>query len=112
MPQPAVVMLDAPDEVVRNRMLARYRIDDTFETIDRRLSDYHAERHCLIDWYTRENLLRVDATQTIHRVFQQINISRRSNTPPSTSDLVKSDTLGGSRFRLTLAKSFSAGMRD
>jgi adenylate kinase len=86
MPQPAVVMLDAPDEVVRRRMLARHRIDDTSGIIDRRLSDYHAERQCLIDWYTRENLLRVDATQTIPRVFQQINrlISENViNKPPA-----------------------------
>jgi adenylate kinase len=73
MPSPAVVMLDAPDEVVRKRMLARHRIDDTFEIIDRRLGDYHAECQFLINWYRPENLLRVDATQTIPRVFQQIN---------------------------------------
>jgi adenylate kinase len=73
MPQPVIVMLDAPDEVVRKRMLARHRIDDTFEIVDRRLSDYHAECQLLIDWYTPESLLRVDATQTIPRVFQKIN---------------------------------------
>jgi adenylate kinase len=73
MPQPAVVMLDAPDEVVRRRMLARHRVDDTVEIVDRRLSDYQAERQLLIDWYTPENLLRVDATQAIPQVFRQID---------------------------------------
>ena len=54
-------------------MLARHRIDDTVEIVDRRLSDYQAERQLLIDWYTPENLLRVDATQAISQVFQQID---------------------------------------
>ena len=54
-------------------MLARHRIDDTVEIVDRRLSDYQAERQLLIDWYTPENLLRVDATQAIPQVFRQID---------------------------------------
>jgi adenylate kinase len=73
LPRPAVVVLDAPDEVVRTRMLARHRIDDKPGIIDRRLSDYHAESQFLIDWYQPENLLRVDATQAIPQVFRQMD---------------------------------------
>jgi adenylate kinase len=51
LPRPAVVVLDAPDEVVRTRMLARHRIDDEPGIIDRRLSDYHTASQFLIDWY-------------------------------------------------------------
>jgi adenylate kinase len=73
LPRPAVVVLDAPDEVVRTRMLARHRIDDQPGIIDRRLSDYHAESQFLIDWYQPENLLRVDATQAVPQVFRQLD---------------------------------------
>jgi adenylate kinase len=73
LPRPAVVMLDAPDDVVRARMLARHRIDDQPGIIDRRLTDYHAERQALIDWYKPGNLLRVDATQAIPQVFRQMD---------------------------------------
>jgi adenylate kinase len=73
LPQPAVVMLDAPDDVVRKRMLARHRIDDNAEIINGRLSDYHAQSEFLTDWYGSEKLLRVDATQPIAQVFQQLD---------------------------------------
>jgi len=73
LPQPAVVMLDAPDDVVRKRMLARHRIDDNAEIINGRLSDYHAQSEFLTDWYGSEKLLRVDATQPIAHVFQQLD---------------------------------------
>jgi adenylate kinase len=73
LPQPAVVMLDAPDDVLRKRMLTRHRVDDELEIINRRLSDYHTQSEFLTDWYGSEKLLRVDATQPIARVFQELD---------------------------------------
>jgi adenylate kinase len=73
LPQPAVVMLDASDDVVRKRMLARHRVDDKLEIINRRLSDYHAQSEFLTDWYGSERLLHIDATQPIAQVFRQLD---------------------------------------
>jgi adenylate kinase len=73
LPQPAVVMLDAPDDVLRKRMLTRHRVDDDLEIIKRRLSDYHTQSEFVTDWYGSDKLLRVDATQPIARVFQQLD---------------------------------------
>jgi len=47
----AVLLLDAPDEVLRERMLQRGRADDTLEAIDRRLEIYHSETKPLLDFY-------------------------------------------------------------
>jgi adenylate kinase len=73
LPQPTVVTLDAPDDVVRMRMLTRRRVDDNLEIINRRLSDYRAQSEFLIDWYGSAKLLHVDATQPIAQVFQQLD---------------------------------------
>jgi len=48
----AVLLLDAPDEVLMERMLARGRADDTAEAISRRLALYHSETKPLLDYYS------------------------------------------------------------
>jgi adenylate kinase len=47
----AVLLLDAPDDVLMERMLARGRADDTAEAISRRLALYHSETKPLLDFY-------------------------------------------------------------
>lgn len=74
LPQPTVVTLDASDDVVRKRMLARHRVDDNLEIINCRLSDYHARAALLIHWYGSARLLHVDATQPIAQVFQRLDL--------------------------------------
>jgi adenylate kinase len=86
LPHPTVVTLDAPDDVVRKRVLTRHRVDDNLEIINRRLSDYHAQSEFLIDWYGSAKLLHVDATQPIAQVFQQLDhliTEELVNKPPA-----------------------------
>lgn len=47
----AVVQLQAPEEVLMERMLARGRADDTPEAIRTRLEIYHSETEPLVDYY-------------------------------------------------------------
>ena len=47
----AVLLLEAPDDVLMERMLARGRADDTAEAISRRLALYHSETKPLLDYY-------------------------------------------------------------
>ena len=49
----AVLLLDAPDDVLMERMLARGRADDTAEAISRRLALYHSETKPLLDYYSK-----------------------------------------------------------
>jgi adenylate kinase len=49
----AVLLLDAPDDVLMERMLARGRADDTAEAISRRLALYHSETKPLLDFYAK-----------------------------------------------------------
>ena len=60
-----VVNLDAPDEVVIARLLARGRKDDTEEVIRRRLEVYRSDTAPLIDYYgDRHKLLTVNGNQS------------------------------------------------
>ena len=47
----AVLLLEAPDDVLMERMLARGRADDTAEAIARRLELYHTETTPLLEYY-------------------------------------------------------------
>ncbi|MTD14390.1 adenylate kinase [Nakamurella sp. YIM 132087] len=70
-PIKCVLLVDAPDEVLRERMTARGRSDDTPESIDRRLAIYHAETSPLIEFYG-EKVARIDGVGEIHEVQERI----------------------------------------
>jgi adenylate kinase len=62
------------EEVVR-RLLARHRLDDTPEIIERRLTHYLAEADVILDFYRSRNLLRqVDANDTVENVQRSLLI--------------------------------------
>jgi adenylate kinase len=73
-PRAKVIFLDAPDDVVTQRMLARRRADDKPDNIQRRLKEYHAEVEFLVGWYKKENILYVDGTKTIPEVARQVDV--------------------------------------
>ncbi len=69
-----VVNLDAPDEVVVTRLLARGRKDDSEEVIRRRLEVYRAETAPLIDYYRdRQRLLNVNGNQSQEEVTSELH---------------------------------------
>jgi adenylate kinase len=68
-----VVNLDAPDDIVISRLLARGRKDDTEEVIRRRLEVYRNETAPLINYYSqRERLLTVNGNQSQEEVTTQL----------------------------------------
>jgi adenylate kinase len=68
-----VVNLDAPDDVVVERLLARGRKDDTEEVIRRRLQVYRDETAPLIDYYgDRHKLLTVNGNQSQEEVTSEL----------------------------------------
>jgi adenylate kinase len=68
-----VVNLDAPDDVVVERLLARGRKDDTEEVIRRRLEVYRAETAPLIDYYRdRQKILTVNGNQSQEEVTSEL----------------------------------------
>ncbi|MEH2218005.1 MAG: adenylate kinase [Nostoc sp.] len=68
-----VVNLDAPDDVVVERLLARGRKDDTEEVIRRRLQVYRDETAPLIDYYRdRQKLLTVNGNQSQEEVTSEL----------------------------------------
>jgi adenylate kinase len=69
-----VVNLDAPDEVVVTRLLARGRKDDSEEVIRRRLEVYRTETAPLIDYYRdRQKLLTVNGDQPQEEVTSELH---------------------------------------
>ncbi|MBE9208141.1 adenylate kinase [Nostoc sp. LEGE 06077] len=68
-----VVNLDAPDDVVISRLLARGRKDDAEEVIRRRLEVYRNETAPLIDYYSqRQRLLTVNGNQSQEEVTSEL----------------------------------------
>ena len=66
----AVLLLDAPDDVLMERMLARGRADDTAEAISRRLALYHSETKPLLDYYSKI-LVAVNGVGAVEEVQQR-----------------------------------------
>jgi adenylate kinase len=65
-----VLLLDAPDDVLVERMLARGRADDTVEAITRRLELYHSETTPLLEHYAAI-LVSIDGVGPIDEVQQR-----------------------------------------
>lgn len=66
-----IVFLDTPEEVVRGRMIARSRSDDTRDSIEERLSWYREKTLPVVEYYrTRSGaeLITIDGTQSIDAV--------------------------------------------
>jgi adenylate kinase len=69
----AVIVLEVPDAVARERMLERARKDDTPEVIENRLRTYHEQTAPLVEWYrARDKVVPVDGTESIADVWKQI----------------------------------------
>jgi len=66
----AVLLLEVPDHVLMERMLARGRADDTAEAISRRLELYHTETKPLLDFYANL-VVPVDGVGTVDEVQQR-----------------------------------------
>ncbi len=66
-----VVLLDAPDDVLVERMLARGRADDTAEAIARRLAIYHQETTPLIDYYG-DRVVNVNGVGEVSEVHDRV----------------------------------------
>jgi adenylate kinase len=72
LPKAVVVVLEAPDDVIRKRMLSRGRVDDKPETIDRRIRDFRNEAAQLGDWAGKTHVVRVDGAAGVGDVSKQI----------------------------------------
>ncbi len=72
LPSPIVIQLDVPDNLVRERLKARKREDDTPEVIARRLKDYHRELEMIRSYYPGANIWTVDGSLTAAQVSKTI----------------------------------------
>ena len=81
-PKPVVIVLDAPDDLLRKRMKSRKRADDTREGIERRIQEYRRVERFSLDRYGAGNAVRVDgggSVQTVAaRIAAQIEAARSS----------------------------------
>jgi adenylate kinase len=69
----AVINLEAPEEEVVQRILARGRSDDTDEAVRTRIAVYHEQTAPLIDFYTERGIVtRVDGVGAIDEVLARI----------------------------------------
>lgn len=71
----SVVFLNTPEEVVRERMVARKRSDDTPESIEQRLRWYREKTLPVVEYYrsrANTNLIEIDGMQDIDAVAVHI----------------------------------------
>lgn len=71
--KPVVVVLDAPDDVIRSRMVKRRRADDKPENIDRRIREFREQTSLLAEWWGQANFVKVNAAGTVADVSSQIS---------------------------------------
>jgi adenylate kinase len=72
LPKAVVVVLDAPDDVIRKRMIARRRADDKPEIIARRIQEFRDEAALLAGWAGQTRVVRVNSSTRITQVSTQI----------------------------------------
>ena len=72
LPKPAVIILDVPEDVSRQRLLKRHRADDTAANIDRRLGEYKEVGRVLEGWYGAQRTARVDGTAAVPEVAKKV----------------------------------------
>jgi adenylate kinase len=72
LPKAVVVVLDAPDDVIRKRMIARDRADDKPEIIERRIRAFRDEAALLAGWAGQTHVVRVNANAGVANVSTQI----------------------------------------
>ena len=72
LPQPVVIFLDAPDDVVRQRMKRRHQADDTPEMITHRLDEYHRGAQFLLERYPGPQLKKIDASKSEDQVWKDV----------------------------------------
>ncbi|MBD1861011.1 adenylate kinase [Trichocoleus desertorum] len=67
------IWLDAPDNVLMRRSIARQRSDDTPEVIQHRIESFRDYTMPMLDYYEhRDRLLKINSNQSIEQVHQEI----------------------------------------
>ncbi|NJR49335.1 MAG: adenylate kinase [Leptolyngbyaceae cyanobacterium CSU_1_3] len=67
------ISLEVPDSILVERSRLRARTDDTPDILQRRLMLFHERTQPLLEYYQmRDRLLRVDGSQTVEHVQQEI----------------------------------------
>ena len=72
LPKAVVVVLDASDDVIRKRMMARRRADDKPEIIARRIREFRDEAALLAGWAGQTRVVRVNSNTKVTQVSTQI----------------------------------------
>lgn len=72
MPAPVVVHLQAPDDVVRARMMNRRRADDQPGIIDARLAEYRKDEATVLGLFPQDRVIPIDGTGTEKQVTEAL----------------------------------------
>jgi adenylate kinase len=72
LPKPVVVVLEAPDDVIRKRMLTRRQANDKPEMVEQRIQQFRREASLLTEWAGQTRVVRVNADASVANVSRQI----------------------------------------
>jgi adenylate kinase len=72
LPAPIVIYLAVPDDVARERMNRRHRVQDSSDMIERRLAEYHHESEFILGRYPGTQLHKIDGSGDEQHVWHEI----------------------------------------
>ena len=80
LPPPIVIQIDLPDDIARQRLKERERVDDTPELIEERLKHYHREMDMIRSYYPEANIWTVNGDKPVAVVSSTIEAILKDET--------------------------------
>jgi adenylate kinase len=81
LPPPIVIQIDLSDDVVRERLKKRARIDDKPELIEERLKNYHREMDTIRSYYPQANIWTINGDKPVAEVSSTIEAILNDEIP-------------------------------
>ena len=81
LPPAIVIQIDLPDDVARQRLAERRRVDDTPELVEERLKNYHREMDMIRSYYPQANIWTINGAKPVAVVSRTIEAILKDEIP-------------------------------
>ncbi|HUL51580.1 MAG TPA: nucleoside monophosphate kinase [Candidatus Nitrosotalea sp.] len=81
LPPPIVIQIDLSDDIVKERLKKRKRVDDTPELIAERLKNYHREMDMIRSYYPQANIWTINGDKPVAEVSSTIEAILNDEMP-------------------------------
>jgi adenylate kinase family enzyme len=81
LPPAIVIQIDLPDDVARQRLAERRRVDDTPELVEERLKNYHREMDMIRSYYPEANIWTINGDKPVAMISSTIEAILNDEMP-------------------------------